>query len=133
MDALAAIIYYLLKGGTHPENIFKYISSSVFGAKARTGRIEMILAGIAIHFLIALAWTVFFYLLFRSFNWIRDHAIISGIIYGIIVWALMNLLFVPLTRIGQKPFDLNNSIIQALILIFCVGLPISLLTKKFNR
>lgn len=130
MDGLAAIIQSLLKGSKHPENIFKYIASAVFGKEAMTGGTGMILLGILFHYLVALSFTLFFFWLYPQIPWIGNHPAISGILYGLFVWTVMNLVVVPMTKIGHHPIVLSKAVTAALILIFCIGLPISLLANK---
>jgi hypothetical protein len=57
--------------------------------------------------------------------------IISGIVYGIFVWAVMNFMVVPMTKISQRPFDFIQSGIQALILICMIGIPLSLIAHRY--
>ena len=47
LDGIAAIISYLVKGGKHPEKIFHFIASAVFGSTALKGGTDMLIAGIA--------------------------------------------------------------------------------------
>jgi hypothetical protein len=51
--------------------------------------------------------------------------LISGILYGIFVWAVMNLAVIPLSKIGSHRIQLWPATEAMLILIFMVGIPIS--------
>ncbi len=59
-------------------------------------------------------------------NWIA-----LGVIYGIVVWAGMNLVVVPLSNTPKGPLTLNGSLIAVFVLIICIGLPISYFAKKY--
>jgi hypothetical protein len=43
------------------------------------------------------------------------------------------MLVVPLSQIGPRPFNLSNAIINALILIVCIGIPLAFIAGKFYR
>jgi hypothetical protein len=61
------------------------------------------------------------------------YSILSGIVYGLFVWAVMNLVIVPLSRIGHRPFNPVNAVINLLILIVCMGIPLSIMANNFYR
>src|SRR5882757_140739 len=134
LDISAAIIQYLIRGGKHPQIIFKYIAGAVFGSDAyTTGGTGMIICGFLFHYVIAFIFTILFFFLYPAFVKVIKNAVALGAIYGLIVWTIMNLLVVPMTKIPSHPFDVQRSIIEALILVFCIGIPISLITSKYYR
>jgi hypothetical protein len=52
-------------------------------------------------------------------------------LYGMIIWSVMNLLVVPQTKIGHRPFVLKNAAIAAGILIVAIGIPLSYFAYRF--
>lgn len=106
---------------------FKYIASALFGKAAFSGGTEMILAGIFFHYLIALSFTLFYAIIARKLQFLSANKIVSGILYGLLAWTIMNLIVVPLTQIPHVDFNLQRALINAVILIFCIGLPIAIL------
>jgi hypothetical protein len=131
MDGTAAVIQYLIKGGSHPENIFKYIASAMLGPSALKGGWDIVALGILFHLCIAMIFAAFFYWIYPHLGKLRDTTIITGILYGLCVWAIMNLVVVPLSRIGQLPFHPVKMMIAGGILILFIGIPVSLLTHKY--
>ena len=59
------------------------------------------------------------------------HYILFGARYGIIVFAVMNFVVLPLSALPPRPFALAIAIWQLLIHIFFVGLPISIAAHSF--
>jgi len=55
-----------------------------------------------------------------------QHAVVSGVFYGVAVYFFMNRMVVPLSAAAKRPFSLKLMIVGVVIHIFCVGLPISL-------
>ena len=133
LDGLAAIIQYSINGGKNPANIFKFIASGVFGKEAFAGGNTMVLYGVLFHFLIAMLFTAFFFWIFPKIKWLGENKVLSGILYGIFIWAVMNLLVVPLSKTRPIPFDAGKALVAALILITCVGLPLSLIANNYYR
>lgn len=127
----AYIVHGLIMGGTTLSGILKYISSAVFGKEAFSGGNAMVFVGVLFHYFIALSFTVFYYLVYPSVSFLRRHAVLSGVLYGVFVWAVMNLIVVPMTKIQRGPIQLKGSLIAASILVVCIGLPIALLAHRY--
>ncbi len=119
LDILSAFIYYFIKTGD--KNVFtvlKYVASGIFGKEAFSGSNMMIIAGLVLHYSIAFAFTIFFFLLFPKIKAFSKNWILTGILYGIFIWIVMNLIVVPLSNIGSRPFTLVNALINVIILLF---------------
>ncbi|HZH00159.1 MAG TPA: hypothetical protein VEY32_03705, partial [Flavisolibacter sp.] len=61
------------------------------------------------------------------------HTVLTGILYGAFIWAVMNLVVVPLSGIGSRPFNWENALINLLILIVCMGIPLSFMALTFYK
>jgi len=135
LDAAGAVIVYLIRGGRTPGRIFNFIASGVFGPAAMTGGTPMAVAGFGFHMMIAMGWTILFFLAARQFDVLRRHAIPAAVGYGILVWILMNKVVLPLSRVQMAATTTWNSIIVgAVVLVVCIGLPISLGARRhFSR
>lgn len=132
LDILAAFIYYVIKtGNLSPVNLLKYVASGAFGKDAFSGGNTMIIAGLLFHYFIAIAFTAFFFLLFPKIKSFAQNKTLTGILLGIFIWTIMNLVVIPLSNIPTGPFNLVNSLINALILICCIGLPLSFITSSY--
>jgi uncharacterized membrane protein YagU involved in acid resistance len=93
----------------------------------------MLAWGLFFHFLIAVGFATLYVLLFRQYSFIRKNSIVSGILYGIVAWSVMNLLVVPISHVPAQPFVYKKAIISLLIIIFMIGLPIALITQKLEK
>ena len=133
LDLSAAFIYYYAKTGKNPLTILHYIASALFGKEAYAGGTTMLVAGALLHYIIAMSFTVFFFWLARKLKGFASHRVLTGVVYGLFVWAVMNLVVVPLSAIPTRPFNLENALINAAILVVCIGLPLSFLAASFYR
>ena len=132
LDGLAAVIVDLIRGGRTPARIFNFIASGVFGPAAMNGGAPMVFAGIGLHLAIAMGWTIVFFLAARQFEVLRRQAVAAAVGYGIFVWIMMNKVVLPLSRVqmGQPP-TWNSIILGVLVLVVCIGFPISLGARRY--
>lgn len=132
LDIIAACVQYYIRTGKEPGNVLRYVASGVFGKDALTGGIPMAAWGLFFHYVIALGFTLFFLWIYPKINLGSKNKWITGFLYGAFVWAVMNLVIVKLSNIfPPAPFDINKAVIAMLILMFCIGLPISLLIGQY--
>jgi hypothetical protein len=129
-DEPVSFFTFITNGG--PDRIFKFIARGIFGDGVTTGGSIMIVWGIVLHFMIAFLFTAFLFLIYpKVAKWIKNK-ILVGFIYGLFIWAVMNLVVLPLSRTPQpKSFDSTQAGIAALILIFMIGIPTALIAHKY--
>jgi uncharacterized membrane protein YagU involved in acid resistance len=128
LDAIAAIVV----SQASPAAVFKFIASGAFGAgKAYSGGDMMIVWGVIFHYFIALSWTLLFFFMYPAVPWMRKNKSITGLLYGIFVWIIMNRVVIPLSEIPQRPFNLKGALTGMSILMVAIGLPISILTHRY--
>ena len=130
LDILAAI--FILAGGD-AVRVFKGIASGALGKTALTGGIGMIALGALFHYIIAMSWTAAYFLLYPKLSFLERNKWLNAAAYGAIVWSIMNLVVLPLTKIGLRPMTLSGVLKNMLILIVCIGLPVSLIANRFYR
>lgn len=133
LDILAAAIQHYIKTGNGPVPVLKFIASGVFGPEAFAGGDVMIFYGLLFHYLIAFSFTLFFFVISIIFPAVLKARVLTGIGYGILVWIIMNLLVVPLSNAPKGDFQWSNAGLGMLILIVCVGLPLSLIASRARR
>lgn len=127
----AAAVQNHIQNETGPESIFKVIASGIFGKEAINGGNLMLIWGIVIHFMITFLFTAFLFLVQPKIAaWIKNKFIIA-ILYGLFVWAVMNLAVVPLSITNKLPSDPKEMSIAALILICTIGSPVALIAHRF--
>jgi len=135
LDLSAAMVtYMIISTGKNPVNILNYIASGVFGKEtAYSGGWSMAVLGLIFHFIIAMIWAILFYVLYPYFNKMVKNKWLAGILYGILVWIIMNRVVVPLSNTPKNPFKLSSAIIAVLTLIIFLGIPISLVTDHYYK
>ncbi|HLJ41516.1 MAG TPA: hypothetical protein VKT50_08495, partial [Candidatus Acidoferrales bacterium] len=132
LDITENIIFNHFRGVTM-KMIFQYIASGLIGMKSFSLGAGSVALGVAIHYAIAMTWTVIFYFLSRKLLILTRRAAISGIVYGGVVYVIMNFVVLPLTAVphSTKAITLASRVSGVLALLLCIGLTISLLTRKY--
>lgn len=130
MDITSAVIIVLSRGST-VTRLLQFIASGLLGQQAFQGGTATAVLGLALHFLIAFTLVAVFYAASRSAGFLRRHAVSAGIIYGLVVYAVMNLVVLPLSA-ARPRHSLTGDLIQIGIHMFVIGLPASLLLRRFS-
>jgi hypothetical protein len=131
LDALAAIIFYgPVFGNATVGQIFRGIASGAFGKSAFEGGKIMAVDGVIFHYLNAFCFSLFYFFIYPVTRFQKNHPLVAGIIYGIFVWSVMNLLIIPMSKIGSHPMRFWPAVEAILILVFMVGIPISLIVHS---
>jgi hypothetical protein len=131
LDIAAAFLAY-----AHSEaqgiRLLQGIASGLIGPAAFQGGLRTALLGLVCHFVIAMLWAAIYFAMSRRAAFLLEHAVVSGAIYGVVIYLVMNLVVIPLSAIGPRPFSLSAAIVAAAILVPCVGLPIALTVRRFS-
>jgi hypothetical protein len=131
LDGLFALIFYGLILGVKPMRIFQSVASGLLGRASYEGGIQSFLLGILLHFVVASCIAAVYYLASLKLPILIRHAVICGVIYGLIAYLGMNYVVIPLSAIGSRPSPSLRVFLPAFIAhAFLVGLPIALLARR---
>jgi uncharacterized membrane protein YagU involved in acid resistance len=87
--------------------------------------------GCALHFLIALVAAAVYVVASRRLPVLIRRPVLSGLLYGVVVYVVMNWVVVPLSAIPRGPFRPGLAATLVVIHMLFVGLPIALATARF--
>jgi hypothetical protein len=133
MDGVGASVMYYIRTGNGPEGVFRYVASGALGDVALTGSASIALVGVLFHLIIAFTWAVIYVSFYPQIRKVVSNWVVSGILYAIFVWAVMNLVVIPLSRTPDTPVTLMGAVRGASVLILCIGLPIAGITHYHDR
>jgi hypothetical protein len=131
MDITAALVVYGLVYGVPPLQLMQGIASGLLGRQAYRGGIATAALGLLLHFVIAFSAAAVYFLVSRKFPFLIQQAVVSGVLYGVGVYFFMQGV-VALSATVKRPFSVHLMLIGVVIHIFCVGLPIALLVRKYS-
>jgi uncharacterized membrane protein YagU involved in acid resistance len=129
LDLLYAILVYSPK---RPILVPQTIASGVLGVKSYSGGAYTAALGVLLHFVIAFGAAAVYYLVSRKFPFLVHRAILSGLIYGALVYFFMHLIVLPLSAAPHSHVPLIYKACEFVEHWFCVGLPIALSIRHYS-
>jgi hypothetical protein len=130
LDAIAAI---LMTWKYPTTTVFKFIASGWFGTAALKGGTEMVVWGILFHYLIASIHSCVFFFLYPGFKRVIGNNVVIAIIVGVLIWAVMEFVVVPLTNIPKRsaPESISSMLIAAGVLCITLGAPVVVIANRY--
>jgi hypothetical protein len=131
LDITENLVFNLCRGIT-PWRVFQFIASGLIGTQAFQSGWASVGLGVALHYAIALTWTALFYVACLRLPIIIRWPVLSGLVYGGVVYLIMNHVVLPHSGVPHPKvaISLVSRINAVLALLFCIGLPISLLMRR---
>jgi len=135
LDIAAASVSTWLRTGRGAVSTLQSVAGGLYGAETFNGGYRTAALGLAIHFFIAATAAAVYYLASRKLKFMVDRAVLSGVLYGIAVWLFMYMVVLPLSawKTSVSSFTFSSVLTGVLIHIFCVGLPIALIVRRFSK
>lgn len=130
-DIVQAFLAWGLESGVTPVMILHHIASGLLGPRAFQGGAETAVLGAVLHFVIAFGAATAFYIVSRWMAFMTEHAVISGLIYGELVFLFMRYVVVPLSRTQTGRFTTATLITGPIGHPLLVGLPIALAVCRY--
>jgi len=133
LDILDAFVISLVNGAT-PVRVLHAIASGALGRAAYEGGVPAAALGLALHFVIATSAAATYWLASLTLPILLRRPVISGLLFGLAVWAFMYQVVLPITFgrayvVPTLPQLANQLAIHAL----GVGLPIALIASRSAR
>lgn len=129
MDIIAGFVVYG-HYGVKPMRLLQGIASGLLGSRSFSGGATTAAFGLVCHFFIAFSAAAVYFWVSRGAPFLVDRAVISGVVYGPIVYFFMQLVVLPMSASARRPFSLKMTIIGIVVHIICIGLPIALLIRR---
>jgi hypothetical protein len=103
LDALDGVAFFGITAHKNPIQVLQFIASGALGPSAYDGGLATAGLGALFHFGIAAVAAAIYLGAYARSSAVRTHWVASGLAFGVSVWAVMNLVVVPLSAIGQLP------------------------------
>jgi hypothetical protein len=132
LDITAAFVNSSLRGGS-PIRMLQAIASGVLGAESYKGGLKSATLGLALHFFIAFVATAVYYVASRKLRFLVQWGIVSGLLYGVAVYLVMYHIVLPLVFTSRNPNSIGSVITSVIIHMLFVGLPISLIIRRYSK
>ena len=131
LDILLAVLLTLWRGG-EPATMLRAVASGPFPAATGWGAIGSLL-GLAVHFTLMTVIVAVFLLAARARPTLLDRPLLSGLVYGLITYVIMNLIVVPLRFPAAWPPSALSIGTQLFAHIVLVGWPTAFIARRYLR
>ena len=131
LDAIYPTVLTLLRG-RDPAAMWRGVASGPFPGASEWG-VAGTVVGLAVHFMLMAIMVAVFMLAARERPSLLDRPWVSGIVYGLITYAVMNLVVVPLrfgTPLPSAPVQIVSQLFAHIVL---VGLPTAFIARRYLR
>ncbi|PYK75012.1 MAG: hypothetical protein DME42_03510 [Verrucomicrobia bacterium] len=131
-DLTQAFIGFSLMGST-PFRILQSIARGIFGPHSREMGWTSATVGFICHFTVAFGAATVYYIASRKLRVLVERPVLSGLIYGELVFLFMYFVVIPLSAIGHVTYNLATYITGPIGHPLLVGLPIALCVRRFSK
>ncbi|MGC2499673.1 MAG: hypothetical protein WA374_18155, partial [Acidobacteriaceae bacterium] len=107
-----------------------YIASSLLGPRSFSDGLASAVLGLVLHFAVALVVAAIYILASRRVAVLRTQWVLFGLMYGVAVWVVMNLVVLPLTAVLHGPITTAAVVNGVMGHALFVGLPSAFFGKK---
>lgn len=130
LDITYAIVFSGFRG-VSATRVLQSVASGLLGPAAYEGGRPTAVLGLCLHFFIAFSAAAIFYAASRRLPFLTERPVLAGILYGVIVYAVMNLVVLPLSAYPPRTsFPLIVIATGLFVHMFFIGLPIALATRR---
>jgi uncharacterized membrane protein YagU involved in acid resistance len=120
--------------GVPPGDILRAIASAVMDTAAYQGGTPAAWLGLFLHFFVSFAFAAAYVITASRVPMLQTRPVLCGIVYGLIAYAVMVYVVVPLSLANFGPPESMLRMAQSLsIHIFLFGLPIALAASRVRR
>ncbi len=129
LDILYAVVFSAARG-VPALRVLQSVAGGLLGQGAYEGGHPTAILGLFLHFVLALLLAAIFYGASRQLHFLTRHPVTAGALYGILVYAVMNLIVLPLSAFPH-PLRFVPEVVAADLLVhaFGVGVPIALAAR----
>lgn len=130
LDIVYACLFWGLRSDVPALRIFQSVAAGLLGKAAFEGGAATAALGLGLHYFIATSMSVTYYVVAGRWRLLQRRPLLCGAGYGLLLYAIMNHIVVPLSRAGpgsKNPLWIGLSIAVHVAL---VGIPIAIFARK---
>ena len=131
LDITYAWAFWAIKAGLPAQRIFQSVAQGVLGRASFRGGAPTAALGLFLHFFIAIAMSVTYYLVARRWAPLHQHPFRYGAVYGLLLYGVMNYIVVPLSAAGGGSAGDRLWIALSIVVhMLFIGIPIAFFASR---
>lgn len=133
LDIAAALAYHGFSG-IAPHRILQGIAGGLLGSDAYGGGWKTAMLGLLLHFAIMFVIAIVYVIVARRLVFLMRHPWFSGIVFGTVVYFVMNGVVLPLSAFPHDVSFAPARMVPALVIqVLFVGIPIALVYRYLSK
>jgi uncharacterized membrane protein YagU involved in acid resistance len=129
LDLTFAFVFYGLQGAA-PGRILQGIASGILGKASFQMGAASVALGAFCHFFTSVCAAFVYYFASGRFAFLTRHIVISGAVFGVLVFLTMHFVVIPLSAIHAGPLKLWNVVGELCSHIFLFGIVIAFAASR---
>jgi|SRR3954454_20133392 hypothetical protein len=131
LAGLFDITYAMLRWSWHVPRV---VAGGLLGPQAlQSESLAVWSFGLLLHFAITNIDAAIYYSASRKLTFLKQHAVVCGMFYGIAMYLVMNLIVVPLSALHRAADIPVSALREGLVVHMVLGLVIALSVKRWSR
>jgi hypothetical protein len=131
LDILFAVILTVMRG-KDPAAMLRFVASGPFPQASEWGAAGSLL-GVVVHYTLMAIMVGVFVIAARTRSQLVDMPVRAGFAYGVVTYAVLDLIVVPLRFPAAWPPNMLSVVTQLFAHIALVGLPTAFITRRYLR
>ncbi|HSD69609.1 MAG TPA: hypothetical protein VLB07_08650 [Woeseiaceae bacterium] len=129
LDIAFACTFWALKANVPVERILQSVAAGLLGRESFEGGSATASLGLLVHFLMTGAMAAAYYIAARNKPLLWQRPVLCGGLYGVLLYAIMNFVVVPLSAAAPSPKDALWISLSVVAHVVLVGIPIALASR----
>ena len=131
LDITSAFITWWCKG-VRPVRGLQGIAAGLLGSQSFQGGVATAGLGLTIHFFVAFMVVIVFYVASRKFQILTRHAVVSGLLYGVVVYLFMYWFVLP-NVFPKFRHSISSDVLAVVVHMVLIGLPTALVVRRYSQ
>jgi hypothetical protein len=131
LDITSAFITWWCKG-VRPVRGLQGIAAGLLGSQSFQGGVATAGLGLTIHFFVAFMVVTVFYVASRKFQFLTRHAVVSGLLYGVVVYLFMYWFVLPYV-FPKFRHSISSDVLAVVVHMVLIGLPTALVVRRYSQ
>jgi hypothetical protein len=129
LDIAYACLFWSVKRGVPARRIFQSVAAGLLGSSAFEGGWSTAGLGLLLHYSIASSMALTYYLVARRRPVLLRHPLACGAAYGLLLYAIMNFVVVPLSAASAGSKDPLWVALSVAVHMLFIGIPMALFAR----
>ena len=130
LDIIYACAFWALKAGVPVQRILQSVAAGLLGRASFEGGMKTAALGLFLHYFIAITMSTVYYFVAGRWAALRHRPLAYGAAYGLVLYAVMNYIVLPLSAAGRGSRDPLWIALSIAVHVLLIGIPIALFARR---